>query len=300
MNPNEYITLQKDRQYLFLDDGKVISDYVMTTVGLEYIKNNLNHLTKDEKHAFLSVYPFFKDITTANAFYFSEDKKNDYPLDFVPVKIEDFVSAPSVDKFFVLSIEWRKTYKAKNALTAERLHKDLDFANKVNPFLNEFEGICKKMKVNFNKKALLSLSNVSKNIEKGVVQIKSEKEAANEITTETQAFVIAHESGFLNNGFFKPLDEAKLFFSEKEARKSIQKYNLDDKAVVVSVNIVLDKKICGPYINAVEDALALQQRKHLQKTLEQLEIQQLRDRLEELENKYNAPQTVKSSNKRKV
>ena len=38
MNPNEYVILQKDRQYLSLWNGFVPSRDVITVAGLEYIE----------------------------------------------------------------------------------------------------------------------------------------------------------------------------------------------------------------------------------------------------------------------
>lgn len=294
MNPNEYVTLQKDRHYLSLWNGFVPSKDVITVAGLEYIKNNMNMLTNEEQIVVSNVCKLFDGRSSQTMTM--RMKKNDYPPN---VKLNIFGQTP-LEYFDVLKVAWRKTHTETKSLTFKRLNDDLALANGMKPFLTIFEKICEKMEVTFQKDALLSLINIQKNIDKGSVSIRSEKDAVNKIATEIQAFVVADETGFFSSGYSKPLDEAKLFFSEEEAKKSMKKSNWEGHSAIVSVTIALNKKVYGLHLDTLEDALALQQKKRIQETLEQMEIEQLRARLSELENKYNEKPVEKVKQKRKM
>lgn len=217
----------------------------------------------------------------------------------LPVK-EFFVKKPGAFSFkheksyTLLAISsWLKTFPEILRLDQTTFDNQLKAAKELNEFWKEFCRICARYSIPIEKKSVPKVVSIAQSLENKEFNYKTLDELNN--FGSGYGYAVFYKNGYLD--FQKrnvALVGARIFASEELAR------NFYPQGTIVKIELSLNQIVSDNNNQKLEDALSAQQKKRLEQEMEHLEMEQLRERLAELEGKYSEISVTKTQPKRKM
>lgn len=180
--------------------------------------------------------------------------------------------------------------------TSTELEEGFQIAVALQPVLDDLKKLFKRHDVYFNSTDLNKMFALNNDVKTGVVHIGSPSDAN---FGETSSYAVFVEGGYLDSQKYPaPLSNARLFPSEKLASNFAKS---EDEYSIVKLSIAADCIVKETQsFDELNNAMCVLQKERMQKEIEKMEIEQLRARLSELENKYNEKPMEKVKRKRKM
>lgn len=213
-------------------------------------------------------------------------------LDQLPVE-EHYVNGYKKG-YLILSVSsWRKTFSQHISIDEEELKKYIDIAYRLDFLWKDFSKMCKQSGIVCKKTGISNVIKLAEAVSNEEVSYKTLEDLNN--FGEGLGYAVFTGNGYLD--FQKcstPLVGARIFASEELAKKFYP------KGTVVKIEMTLSEVVSENKYQSLENALSTQQKKRLNQALEQMEVEQLRKRLLELESKYDETSVTKTQQKRKM